>query len=97
MKKLVQARRRGKQCQAKQEAEEQTREEMMSLAASNQTECFPQHVDNVPASGAGASGDVETYFNGLLECSCSQATSGLSGDTTFSSRLWLGPTSGMVR
>ena len=33
------------------------------------------------------SGDVETYFNGLLECSCSQATSGLSGDMTFSSRL----------
>ena len=84
---LVKARRREEHREAKQQAEEQAREKIQSFAASNQTECFPQHVDNVPASGAGASGDVETYFNGLLECSCSQATSGLSGDMTFSSRL----------
>jgi len=50
---LVKARRREEHRQAKQQAEEQTREKIQSLAASNQTHGFPQHVDILPAIGTG--------------------------------------------
>jgi hypothetical protein len=67
METLVKARRREEHRQAKQQAEEQAREKIQSLAASNQTDGFPQHGDNLPASGAGSKPDFEAYFNGLLE------------------------------
>ena len=64
---LVKARRREEHREAKQQAEEQAREKIQSLAASNQTDGFPQHGDNLPAAEAGGKRTLKLYFNGLLE------------------------------